>query len=305
VLSRLDPQSFTKFALSAGVFLLIAAFVVPALVLRETGVLRISEQELSKLTPLARKEVKRRQGIARAAGVAAPYVGVLFFFAGGVLLVYGAPRLKRKEDADEERFLVELVKLRSEIEPQSAGERERRLKEDVEKEISEEKQEAATGPANTQTPSSVQSQSRTDVRSRIQRAAIVEQAVLRHLARLAPPNYELQANVKLASGLLLDGLLVSKNAHHTDIVVEIKLVGNSLRKNLNNRLNDGVGALLRYRHRVKRAATGWLILVAEDTLSAADRDYVVTRSGEYDTDLWVSIVTPDELPGLSLPEADL
>jgi len=47
VFSRPDPQSFTKFALSAGVFLLIAAFLVPAFVLRETSVLRISEHELT------------------------------------------------------------------------------------------------------------------------------------------------------------------------------------------------------------------------------------------------------------------
>jgi hypothetical protein len=303
VFSRPDPQSFTKFALSAGVFLLIAAFVVPALVLRETGVLRISEHELSTLTPLARKELERRQSIAHAAGVAAPYVGGLFFLVGGALFIYGVPRLKRKEDADEERSSAELAKLRSEIEPQSEGEREERLKEDVEEGLSDET--LAVGPSAevAQTLSSLPStQPTTDFRGLMQRAATVERDVLSHLAQIAPPNYELQANVKVSGGLLLDGLLVSRVAHLPDIVVEIKLMRGSFRKAINNRLNDGLGVLLRYRTRVKRAATGWLILVIDSPIDATERDFVVKRAEEYAAELWVSVIITDELGGLSLPK---
>ncbi|HXB66529.1 MAG TPA: hypothetical protein VNV42_16835 [Solirubrobacteraceae bacterium] len=304
VFSRPDPQSFTKFALSAGVFLLIAAFLVPAFVLRETSVLRISEHELTTLTPLARAELERRQRIARAAGIAVPYIGVFFFLIGGALLVYGAPRLKRKEDADEERFFVELAKLRSEIEPQSESEREERLKEDVEEELCDEKLEAVEGPEGAPTPSpELHPQATTNVRELMLRAATVERDVLNHLAQIAPPNYELQANVKVSGGLLLDGLLVSKVAHLPDVVVEIKLMRGSFRKNLNNRLNEGLGVLLRYRARVKRAATGWLIIVIDGAIDAADRDLLVRRAEEYAAELWVSIITPDALSELSLPKA--
>jgi hypothetical protein len=126
---------------------------------------------------------------------------------------------------------------------------------------------------------------------------------LNHLAQIAPPNYELQANVKVSGGLLLDGLLVSKVAHLPDVVVEIKLMRGSFRKNLNNRLNEGLGVLLRYRARVKRAATGWLIIVIDGAIDAADRDLLVRRAEEYAAELWVSIITPDALSELSLPKA--
>jgi membrane protein implicated in regulation of membrane protease activity len=302
VFSRPDPQSFTKFALSAGVFLLIAAFVVPAFVLRETGALRISEHELSTLTPLARNELERRQRIARSAGIAAPYVGVVFFILGGALLVYGAPRLKRKEDADEERFSVELAKLRSEIEPQSKREREERLKEEVEEELSDKQPEAVGSAEEEQRPSPAQPpEPTTNVRDLMLRAATVERDVLDHLAQIAPPNYELQANVKVSGGLLLDGLLVSGVAHLPDLVVEIKLMGRFLRSNLTKRLNDSVGRLLRYRARVKRAATGWVIIVVDGAISAADRDLAMRRASEYAADLRVSLITMDELPDLVLP----
>lgn len=300
--SRPDPQSFTKFALSAGVFLVIAAVVLPGLVLRETGVLRISRKELSGLTPIARNELERRQRIARSAGVAAPYVGALFFVLGGALLIYGAPRLKQKEDADEERFSVELDKLRSEIKPQSRSEHEERLKEDVEEELAEKMTQQATraGEEPQFSPPSSVSPTR-DVRQLMQKAAEVEERVLIQLAQIAPPRYELQANVKISGNLLMDGLLVSKAEQLPDIVVEIKLVGSSFRMNLRNRISEAIAQMSRYRARVQRATVGWLIIVVDGELGSTDRDLAMQRAAEYDVDIRISVISIDDLPDLSLP----
>jgi hypothetical protein len=305
--SRPDPQSFTKFALSAGVFLVIAAFVIPGLIFRETGILRISQRELSGLTPLARKELKRRQGIDRSIGLAAPYVGILFFILGGTLIVYGAPRLKRQEEADEERFSVELDKLRSEIKPQSKREREGRLMEDVEEELAYKKPEPATVVSEEPQPSASASLSRkTNVRQLMQRAGEVEELVLAHLAQIAPPKYELQANVKIAQGptLLLDGLLVSKVEQLPDIVVEIKLSSKSVRNNARNRINEGVAQLLRYRARMQRTSIGWLIIVVDEAIQLADREFAARLAADFAVYVHVSVITLDELPGLSLPLGD-
>jgi hypothetical protein len=330
MLSRPDPQSFTKFALSAGVFLVIAAFVIPGLILRETGILRISQRELSGLTPLARKELKRRQGIDRSAGLAAPYVGILCFILGGALIVYGAPRLKRQEEADEERFSVELDKLRSEIKPQSKSEHEERLMEDVEEELGYKKPEpaavvseepqpdveeepgykepepAAVVSEEPQPSPSTSLSPRTDVRQLMRRAAEVEERVLAHLAQIAPPRYELQANVKIARdpALLLDGLLVSKVEQLPDIVVEIKLSGRSFRKNARNRINDGVAQLLRYRARMQRMSISWLIIVFDEAIAPADREFAARLAAEFAVYVHVSVITLDDLPGLSLPLDD-
>jgi hypothetical protein len=307
MLSRPDPQSFTKFALSAGVFLVIAAFVIPGLILRETGILRISQRELSGLTPLARKELKRRQGMERSAGLAAPYVGIFFFILGGALIVYGAPRLKRQEEADEERFSVELDKLRSEIKPQSRGEREERLMEDVEEELGYKKPEPAAVVGKEPQPSPSASLSpRVNVRQLMRRAAEVEEQVLAHLAQIAPPRYELQANVKIARDptLLLDGLLVSKVEQLPDIVVEIKLSGRSFRKNARNRINEGVAQLLRYRARMQRTSKGWLIIVVDEVIAPADREFAARLAADFAAYVHVSVITLNDLPGLSLPLDD-
>jgi hypothetical protein len=293
--SKPDPQSFTKFALSAGVFLLIAAFVVPGLVLRETGALRISRHELSSLTSLARHELERRQRIDRSAEVVAPYAGVILFVLGAGLLGYGVPRLKQKENADEERSLAELDKLRSEIQPQSPREREASLKEDAEQALAEKgvQSQADTAPRPVA--------SITNVDRLMLRASEVDERVLVRLAEIAPPKYELRANVKISGGMLFDGLLVSRVDQSPDIVVEIKLIGNSFRNNLRNRISDAVARLVWYRTRMRRSAIGWLIFVAESPLGAEDHEFAKQRAAEYGMDLHVSIVTIDDLPGMSLP----
>ncbi len=306
---RPDPQSFTKFALSAGVFCLIAAFVVPGLILRETGVLRISRHELMGFTPLARSELQRRQRIERFAGLAAPYVGGFFLILGGGLIAYGVPRLKRQEEADEERFSVELDKLRLEVKPQSEGEREERLKEDVEEELVYEKPSPLAEVPTTQPPSSRPQSSflpMQDLHRRIRRAGDVEQRVLAHIAQIALPSYELQANVKIegTTTLLLDGLLVSKSEQIPDIVVEIKLSGRSLRNNMRNRIDHGAAQLTIYRARLKRKAIGWLILVSEEAISPADHEFIMRVAADFASDLRISAITLDDLPGLPLPPPD-
>ena len=98
-----ESQAFTKLVVSAGVFLVAAAFVVPGLLLRETDVLLIPQEELGALTPESASEIEKRQGTARLAGRAAPYVGAALFVAGVLLLWYGIPdsaaRKKPRSDA--------------------------------------------------------------------------------------------------------------------------------------------------------------------------------------------------------------
>lgn len=140
-----------------------------------------------------------------------------------------------------------------------------------------------------------------DVRQLIQRAAVVEERVLIQLAQIAPPRYELQANVKISGNLLLDGLLVSRTEQSPDIVVEIKLGGNSLPNNLRNRINQAVAQMSRYRARMQRATVGWLIIIVDRELDSTHRELAMQHATEYDADIRISVIVIDDLPGLSLP----
>jgi hypothetical protein len=315
MLPRPDHQSFTKFLLSAGVFLMIAAFVLPGLILRDTGVLEVSKVELRASTSVAKQELERRQRVARDAGKVAPFLGGALLLSGALLVGFGLPRLRHQERKDEERSAMEMDKLRAELEPQSDDEKEERLKADVaedrqaEAEAARERQPLETSMAEPSTvppPMGDRADSspgdkyfNADLRSR----AKLEAEVLQHIDKIAPPAYELQAHVKVAGtpSLLLDGLLVSKVDQLPDILIEIKISKRFIAFNTGNRLAEQVAHLLRYRTRLERDSIAWLIFVVDEPVSGEQRRRLDQVTAEFETDVRISVVTPASIPRLALP----
>lgn len=277
---RPDSQSFTRLLISAGAFLSVAAFVVPGLVLRDTGVLTISRKELAEATPTAEAELKRRQGVAADAGKAAPYIGLAFLVVGVGLLGCGVPRLWKQEQSDEERRTMELEKLRAEVRPQSPEERRERLREDV---------DGGEGTTNRE--------------ALMQEAARVEEAVLARLTKISPPVYELRSRVVVSHAdgrLLLDGLLISKIDQLPDIVVEIKYLRRGLVE-WERRVREGGWRLQSALKRYERPAIGWLIIVTAGPLDEERKGRVERAFAESGDGIRLSIVAPQELDQLGLP----
>ena len=297
---RPEPHGFTKFVLSIGVFLCVAAFVVPALILRDTDVLLVSERELNELTPLGETEIHDRQQMARDLGGAAPYVGLILLASGLALIRYGLPRLRQQEDKEEAKTSMEIGKLEAELEPQSEEEEQAELAATVE----EDARPVASGPSaprtGMQSPPSASAPVRRDV---MNRAREIEQRVFEHLGKIAPPEYELKTRVRVAGEpkLLLDGILVSTIEQRPDVLVEIKLGSSYLGRNINNRIADILWRWTIYKNRLGRPAVGWLILVLEEPLSAAVRDQIADRVSELGAEIRLTTIVPEEIERLTLP----
>jgi hypothetical protein len=281
-LPRPDSQSYTKFLISAGVFLVVAAFVLPGLILRETEVLTMPRAALQEVTPTAKVELERRQGIARSAGQAAPWVAGGFLIVGALLIAIGIPRLKRQEGHEDERAAMERDKLRKELMPQTQGERKEQLEAELE--------EGAPGSARAGDPD-------------IQVLADLESAVLDRIGEIGPPIYEVRPHVKVkgAPRILLDALMVSQLDQLPDILVEVKVARTSFSKNVGNRVAEMAQQLLRFRNHFDRASVGWLILVLPERPTTAQLDQVTAFAAEFQKDLRVSLIGTSELDDLQLP----
>jgi hypothetical protein len=291
---RPDNQSFTKFVLSAGAFLVVAAFVVPGLVLRDTGVLELSKRELKDASTVARPELERRQQIATDSGHAVLPAGIVLFVFGCGLIGFSLPRLWQQEKRDDERAAFELGKLRREFEPQSEDEKEERIK----AEAAEER--AASSVADPDPPRVPPGNYFPD---EVRERARLELAVLQRIGEIAPASYEFQSQVKTpgSPSLRLDGLLISKIDQHPDIVVEVKVSRLAFYKNLMNRMADQAARLMRYRNRFRRDSIAWLILVTDEPLNARQRAQLDDSVGEFGSEIKVSAITPETIDALSFP----
>jgi hypothetical protein len=291
---RPEAHGFTKFVLSTGAFLCVAAFVVPALLLRDTGVLLVSERTLDGLTPIARSEIRSRQQTSHHLGHAAPFIGIVLLAGGLGLLRYGFPRLRRQEEKDEEKTAMELDKLQGELKPQSEEEEQAELAATVDEDA---------GPTRPD-PSAPKPHVKPYMRdARMQRARELEERVLQRIAEIAPPEYAMRPRVKVGGTpkLLVDGILVSTIDQLPDIVVEIKLGGPAVTMNIRNRLAEALLHLTSYRNRFARNAVAWLILILDEPLPASKREQLAMRASDLEGKVHLTLVEPEEIPSLTLP----
>jgi hypothetical protein len=299
VLPRPDAQSFTKFLISVGVLLCIAAFVGPGLALRDTGVLEIPEHRLAEYTPTARAELSHRQNIAREVGKYAPVAAAVLLALGLAAIGFGLPGLRRQERMDQQRSFAELDKLRSELEPQTEAEQRERLTQEVEQELP-----APAAPTPPQRQPSVARPAAYDRSAIERRARDVEAQVLGRLRNIAESRYEVFSQVKLsADNSRFDAVLGAKDEDEADIVVEIKYSAKvGLGSIARMRINEASSTLVLYEARTGRRAIAWLIWVTDE---ASDIERLRGQADRIARQLVgrvrVSIVSADEIDGLELP----
>jgi hypothetical protein len=340
MIPRPDAQSFTRFLTSLGVFLFVAGLVAPALVLRETAVLRVSSSQLAGLTPTGRNELERRQRVARTVGIVAPYGGGLLFLTGAVFIAFAIPRLHKQEGVSDARSTAELDRLLAE---QDASDRRETLAREVHEQVASIDQPVepvtesppfsgepdvtppdARPPPLSESPTPAQEtpnsagpepspsrltpaqEANSQIALRMQTvAADIETRVVQRIRAVRPPVYEVRSSAKLrgTSPVLLDALLVSEVDQFPDVIVEIKTTTAGLfLRNMRRMVDQALALLGRYQVRAARPAVVWLIVVlAEGTPNLDGQREVQEAARELSELLAISVVALDEIEMLDLP----
>lgn len=299
---RPELQSYTKFLLSVGVFLCLAAIVMPALVLRETTVLQVDRVELARLTPVARAELERRQRVARDLGQGVPWAAGVLLVGGLALIAYSLPGMRRKERADDDFAAASFKKLLRDIEPQTEQDREEAIREE-DVEAAAAARVAAPVGARPRVPLGPPPELKDRDAIRHAREE-VEARVVDRIASVTPaPQYEFRPNVKIpgpAADLRLDGLLVSRSSRAPDVVVEIKVVRfpDSIARMAVDQL---ISRLARYRARTGRPVAGWLILVVDESVDPRTLMRVETYADELPGELAVTAIVEATIDALTFP----
>jgi hypothetical protein len=320
MIPRPDAQSYTRFLISLGVFLCIAALVAPALVIRETAVFRVSAKELAGMTQTARGEIERRQRVSRTAGVYAPYAGGVLLLGGLAMIAFGIPRLRKQEGVSDQLSAAQLTEA---LAPQTPAERHARLQESLLEERGpeflfppdwhERRDEAHplapqdADPNASEAPESTAAPTEDHERATprlnplpLRETALVEQRVLNKLRSIAPAHYEVRTQVRLSGppDLYLDVLWFTEMDRPADVVIEIKVYKpNTSGLVLGTAATQANEAVRAYTTRTGRPALGWLIIVT--TVPATLPIFTYTTVGGLD----VTLVEPDEIDRLTTPRS--
>jgi hypothetical protein len=254
MLPKPDAQSLTRLKISLGLLLCALGLIGPALILRETSVLRISQKELDGLTQTARNELERRQHLSHTVGLIAPWIGGGVFLFGTGLIILAIPRLRSQEQDEERRTKAEVSKLESELRPKTEEEQRRSMHEDAEE---------LSRPRSADI-------SREVLASELRRTI---QELNAQIESIRPRVFRFQSDIALRSDvhhLQLDGLLYSGIDQLHDVVIEHKVAGRSFSER--SGINQAKMLREQYEGATDRAAYIWLVVLVEgEALPSSER----------------------------------
>lgn len=108
MIPRFDFGHFFKFLSSVGLALLVAAVAAPWLFATASGLLTISQDDLSGLTPVARAVILDRQQAIRDVQAWLPLACVLLAAIGLALLIWGLVGWRKRQKVSDDAEDVDL-----------------------------------------------------------------------------------------------------------------------------------------------------------------------------------------------------
>lgn len=264
-LPNLEYGNFNRLLVSLGLLLVAGAGAGPYFLLKETGVLTISEEELSKLTPIARQTILDRQHLLHDL----PgfwLIPATIALVGLSLVGVGSWRLLRKQGMEDEREGLETQRLRTLVlQEQTKDELVALSIDDAEEMLAE---EGLAGVDETNEPTNNgegQPIERDDPERLAERIRSTEEAVLDRFEAQCAGGVEMVRHVKIRglSNHVVDALLRSSE-HSTDALVQIKLLTSVNTARIGESIRQMMELIVRYRKEyADRQVAGIVVLVLE------------------------------------------
>jgi hypothetical protein len=333
VIPKPDTQTLTRLLTSVGLFLCVVAFVGPVLVLRDNSVLTLSAKQIQGFTPVAQREIARRQRWSVWEAGAAPWVGLGIFGAGLVLLGFAYPRLRNQESASDKRAALEAAQLEQQLEPQTPEERAdeaignvfvsaaRRWQtmsgDDVVVDDISETVERAPEPIPEPMPEPVPAEQLhievpdSTFEQMWSPPETTQTNVLDRIEKLVPEEFDFRRTVKLigegiTTDILFSGLLIARGAMYADVIVDVRLLTGLLTARHAGQMAVDMGAKrLAYGNRTGRRSGGWIVLVWDRAAEATEEERDLIREvHRLNSRVRISAVTEAQIPEL-LPPAGI
>ncbi|GAB1510127.1 hypothetical protein [Actinophytocola sp. KF-1] len=145
MLGPTDQGHFLKYLTTLGVAIVVASLGLGGYLLQTQSDLLIKREELAKLTPAAREAIEHKQQVVLMATTIAPFVLGAMVVVGVAMAIAGLTGWSKKQRLLDERDVVEVAKMRRELELMQMTDEEKRetLAVEAEELVEDEAAEAA------------------------------------------------------------------------------------------------------------------------------------------------------------------
>jgi hypothetical protein len=262
-MKELQYSAYYKFLVSLGLAIIVLAFTVPWLLLREPLSLEMKNSELSNLTPRGRRVVHQRQMFAETSGKIAPWASVALLVLGSGLIIYGLGRWNDRQKIVDRTEDTTLVKLEAEVRQLTTNEAEERV-EDEAKETADAhavaKNEAAGTAATREHP----------YLETVATLFALERLAIRKLEEAFKATHTVEDRIAIGNERL-DARLVSKSSG-TDYLVEIKFFKAGAAVLCQRAVRQISRAAITYRRSSERDVTALLLIIVGNESTASGED---------------------------------
>jgi hypothetical protein len=306
---RPDGESFNKLLVSAGTAIVGVGIGAPWLMMRDTSLVTIPKADIDKLTPAAQQVIAARQSFLRQIQGLSWAFMVVGCFAGGALIMWGALRLRKRQGVDDAMLQNQLDEQnqRLAIGEQTSAEVDERREAEVDERLSME--HPTSSPEIPLDPDgarpTVPLRVGVDRQQFLDRLREVEHKALGRIEQAGADAIEVVREPKIESrergySYRPDALvrMLSSRPGWT-VLVEVKLMGTSLRKSLRNRSEPLASALFHLADAFSDGVSGWLVLVIDDVdteIEVHDLEWTLDQSRRLETNrLQIDVVRHSEL----------
>ncbi len=215
MMQHIDYGDINKFLVSIGIILIGLAVIIPYLYLQEDFGLYLEKEQLLKFEEPVQKLIVSKQNLVMLIQKYLLFSSILMLLIGIASCMFGLIRWFKKQAIIDERFEIELDKLKIELKSMTPEEKEEKAKNEVD-EIEFDKR--------IELKNNVHGKKKDIYNKYVE----VEQRIYKIFKDLKSPNFEVYTEQILGNRFYIDLFLKAKTKKFADRIIEIKFFDNQL-----------------------------------------------------------------------------
>lgn len=258
-MNRLDFTDINRFLVSLGLIFYVFAFSIPWLFFKDAAGNQIKLEDFNLLTEQSRNLIDRNLDSLLIISNLIPWISIVLFIGGSFCIYFGMKRWFEKQKVVDEKELIELDILRSNIPTLNKEETVEKAKQEVKLDI-----QGVVEKVDNERIVVEPAIKNEDWMNLIN----IEKKIIEKIKFDNPLNYDIKSNVKILDNVVADIVLQSYTKDKQDRIIEVKYFQHIINfQSIAGVLQNMAFFAATYNNRFKKSIAGLLIIVYNEEIA--------------------------------------